>query len=255
MSEYNFKDLINSLKKVGLKKNDNIFIHSNIGLFGNMKGMNNKEKLVKSFYFAIKKILGNKGTITVPSFSYSFFKKEIFYKNKSKSDMGIFAEYVRLRRDSIRSDDPNFSVSSIGFLSKFLTSDNINLETYSKNSFFEKFHSLNGKIMNFNFPGSTFIHYYEKKLGVKYRYEKSFSGINEGKKEKWKVFSKYLSKKETFHNPFPVTNLIKKRKIAKVSQLGKGEIVCITSNQLYRIIKSEIKKNRWLLTMNNKVKY
>ena len=230
MFDYSLKDLLYSLKKVGLRKKDNIFIHSNIGLFGRMKDGKNKEKILKLFYSAIKKILGSKGTITVPTFTYSFFKNENFYKNKSKSEMGILAEFIRSRKESLRSNDPNFSVSSIGNLSKFLTSNNNDCETYSNNSFFAKFHSLNGKIVTFNFPGSTFIHYYEKKLGIDYRYEKKISGINDGKKEKWSIFSKYLSKKKTFHNPHPITLLIKKENIAKTCNLGKGEISCISSN-------------------------
>ena len=254
MIYYNLGELIYSLKKVGLKKKDNIFVHSNIGLFGRMKGANSKEKIVKSFYSAIKNILGSKGTITVPSFSYSFFKKENFYKNKTKSDMGIFAEYIRLRKDSLRSNDPNFSVSSIGNLSEHLTSKNIDFTTYSNNSFFAKFHSLNGKIVTFNFPGTTFIHYYEKLLAINYRYEKKFHGINEGREESWSVFSKYLSKKKTFHNPHSITDLIKKRKIAKLCNLGKGEITCISSNDYYKTIETEISRNKWLLTMNNKIK-
>lgn len=255
MFDYSIRDILYSLKKIGLKKKDNIFIHSNIGLFGRMKGANNKERILQSFYSSIRKILGNNGTITVPTFTYSYFKKKKFYKNKSKSEMGIFAEFIRLKKESLRSNDPNFSVSSIGDLSKFLTVDNNDCETYSDNSFFAKFHSLNGKIVTFNFPGSTFIHYYEKKLGINYRYEKKINGINDDREEKWSVFSKYLSNKKTFHNPYPITLLIKKKNIAKTCNLGRGEITCISSNDYFKTIKSEISKNKWLLTTNNKTKY
>ena len=80
-------------------------------------------------------------------------------------------------------------------------------------------------------------------------------GINDDREEKWSVFSKYLSNKKTFHNPYPITLLIKKKNIAKTCNLGRGEITCISSNDYFKTIKSEISKNKWLLTTNNKTKY
>lgn len=254
MNDYDLNDLSNALINIGLKKNDNIFVHANLGFFGKLKGISNKNRLAETYYKEIKQIIGKNGNITVPTFTYSFFKNKPFFKNKSESKMGIFAEYVRMRKDSIRSEDPNFSVSSVGPLKSILTNENKDFDTYSQNSFFSKFHSMNGKILNLNFPGSTIIHYYEKRLKVKYRFDKKFYGVNDGKKECWTIFSKYLGKKHTYHNPFPVTKLIRKR--SKFHQvLGKGEMLYISSIDFYNIIKKEMLKNKWLLTLKNKKKY
>ena len=168
--------------------------------------------------------------------------------------MGIFSEHIRKKREAIRSNDPNFSISCIGPLSEKLRY-NVDYNSYSEKSFFSLFHKINGKILNFNFPGSTIIHYYEKLLKVNYRFNKKFSGHNEGKYEQWIAFSKYLNNKNTYHNPFPITKLIEKSKVAKVAYLGKGKILCITSRRFYNCIKKEIRVNKFLLTLGNKKKY
>lgn len=251
MFDYNEKDLKLALKKVGLKKNDNIFCHSNLGFFGKLQNVDSKKKLCELFYKNIIDIIGKKGNLIVPTFTYSFFKGKIFNVNTSISEMGIFSEWIRKQKQSKRSKDPNFSISCVGPDKDYFT--NIyEKETYSDNNFFGKFHKKNGKIINLNFPGSTIIHYYEKKLGVKYRFDKKFNGINFTKKETWIVFSKKISNKNTYHNPFPITQYIKNKKIANFTNLGKGEILSISSNKFYNSIKKILIKKPNYLTKKNK---
>ena len=47
MIDYKSKDLNLALRKIGLKKDDNIFCHSNLGFFGRMKDINNKKLRVR----------------------------------------------------------------------------------------------------------------------------------------------------------------------------------------------------------------
>ena len=96
MFDYDIKNLSKALKKVGIKKNDNLLVHSSLGLFGKLKGINKKKKLAQIFFKEIKKIIGKNGNIIVPTFTYSLFNNKTFIKNKSESNMGIFSEYVRL---------------------------------------------------------------------------------------------------------------------------------------------------------------
>ena len=251
MTDYNENNIYLALKKVGLKKNDNIFCHSNLGFFGKLKGINDKNQLCKVFLKNIFKIIGKNGNLIVPTFSYSFFKSEKYINNITKSEMGIFSEWIRKQKNSKRSNDPNFSISCIGPKKNYFT-ETIENNTYSDDNFFGKFHRANGKVLNFNFPGSTIIHYYENKLKIKYRYNKKFYGISGTKKTEWLVFSKKISDRNTYHNPFPITNYIKKKKIAKYTNLGKGEILCINSLSFYNTIKKVLTKNPYFLTLKYK---
>ena len=70
--------------------------------------------------------------------------------------------------------------------------------SYGEDSFFDRFYKVGGKICNFNNfdAGSTFVHYVERKLGVPYRFDKTFLGqISNGeklKKSKGTIFVRIL---------------------------------------------------------------
>ena len=243
MFDYSELDLKNKLVKLGIKKGDIVFCHSNIGFFGKMKNCKNKDQLCKTFFKIIFKIIGTKGTLIVPTFTYSFFKKEKYNLN-SASSMGIFSEWVRKKKSALRTNDPNFSVSIIGN-KKIFFSKTCNNNTYDKNSFFGKFHKLNGKILNFNFPGSTILHYYEKIIKVDYRFEKKFHGIvSPNKKEIWTVYSRYLRNNKNIHNPFKLMQRLRIKRKKNFVNLGKGEIFAIKSQELFKFVKQNLKKNK-----------
>ena len=244
MSEYSKKKIKECFLKLNLKKGDIVFCHSNIGYFGKIINIQNKDQLCELFYNELLNVIGKEGTLIVPTFTYSFFNKENFTISKP-SKMGIFSEWVRKKRNSSRSLDPNFSVSAIGPLKEYFI-ENTKKETYDLNSFFGKFHSSNGKILNFNFPGSTIIHYYEKMLKVNYRFEKKFYGKVNGKKEIWSVFSRYL-KKDFIHNPFKLMRLLREKKSNTFFPLGKGEVFALNSKSMFKFIEKKILKNKNLL--------
>ena len=108
------KDLNLALRKIGLKKDDNIFCHSNLGFFGRMKDINNKNELCKIFYKNIFEIIGVKGNLIVPTFSYSYFKNENYIINSQSQIWVFFLNGLEKNKKSVRSNDPNFSISCIG---------------------------------------------------------------------------------------------------------------------------------------------
>ena len=243
--DYNSKDICSALKKANIKKGDTIFCHSNLGFFGKPYGIKNSVSLCRLFFKSFMSVIGSSGTLIVPTFTYSFFKKKNFEVN-TKSEMGIFSEYVRNLKNSKRSMDPNFSVSIYGKNKKYF-SNIVNNNTYLDESFFGKFHKKNGKIVALNFLGSTIIHYYERKLKVSYRFDKKFYGTIDGKKKSWIVFSRYLNKKY-IHDPLPITEVLRNKKYFFRSKLGKGEITCIKSKNFFKTIKDSLKKNKYILT-------
>tara|TARA_B100000214_G_C23908274_1_gene599966 strand:- start:300 stop:1052 length:753 start_codon:yes stop_codon:yes gene_type:complete len=249
--DYNSKNICLALKKANIKKGDIILCHSNLGFFGKPKGIKNPNSLCRLFFKSFMNVLGEDGTLIVPTFSYSFFKKEKFIVN-TKSEMGIFSEYVRNLTKSKRSMDPNFSVSVYGKNKEYFC-DTILNNTYDDESFFGKFHKKNGKIVTLNFLGSTILHYYERKLKVPYRFDKKFFGTVNGKKEIWVVFSRYLNKKFV-HDPLPITKILRKKKYFFRSRLGKGEITSISSENFYRTVKNSLKNNKYILTEHHKHK-
>lgn len=245
--DYSYNEIIGSLKKVGLKKGDKIFVHSNLGFFGKLRYAINPSDYYLQFKKAIFEIIGYEGTLIVPTFSYSFMNNEVFDIKKTPSVCGIFSEMVRKDEDSKRSDDPNFSISVIGNESEFFI-ENLPRHSFGNDSFWERFYKKNGKICNFNFDsGSTFFHYVEKILDVSYRYDKKFSGTslknNENVNETWIHFVFDHSKKNHWPNFEKFSLIAKKLKKTKIADLGKGQVTCIRTKEMTELIKKQLKIN------------
>ena len=248
MNDYSKKDIINSLKKVGLKKGDNIFIHSNIGFFGKLENAKTKEEHWRIFKDAIFEVITKNGTVIVPTFSYSFCWNKIFDKVETPGTTGMFSELVRTDPDSKRSDDANFSVAALGQNSEFFTK-NLSHESFGKDSFWERFVIKNGIICNFNvgLQYNTFIHYIEKLAKVPYRFDKKFDGTYKKNGEIKKDFYIHYVRNLDDPNSLPdLTELITKSEelnYLKEVNLGRGTISCITAKDTMEIILKEINTN------------
>lgn len=250
--DYSKEDIISTLKHVGITNGDNIFIHSNLGFFGILKNANNKEDYWKIFKDAIFNVIGNEGTLIVPTFSYSFCLNQDFDLNNTPSKVGLLTELVRNDPESLRSEDANFSISAIGKNAKYFT-DQASVHSFGQNSFWERLIKMNGKICCFNVGllYNTFIHYAEKLFGVSYRFDKTFHGkfIN-GSRIENRSYTHYA---RDLSNPKTLPDLKKLSKIAYDlnkgidAKLGKGQISCISAKDVLVIIEKEIKKDPYFL--------
>jgi aminoglycoside 3-N-acetyltransferase len=243
--DYTEADIITSLKNVGIKSGDNVFIHSNLGFFGSLFGARNKYDYYLTFKNAIQTVIGDLGTFIVPTFSYSFFNSEIYDKSNTKSVCGAFSEFVRDDSSSIRSNDANFSICAIGYNKKYFALNSPE-HSFGDNSFWDKLYKNKGKICNFNFDsGSTFIHYVERCLNVPYRYDKKFEGYSRNgtqlDKEKYYHFVSDLDDNRVRPNFTKFDLKAKEMGLSVTSNLGKGQIVCISAVDTFDLIKSELK--------------
>jgi len=164
------------------------------------------------------------------------------------SDSGVFSEFIRKDPLSKRSEDGIHSIAAIGKNAIHFT-ENAPEYSFGKNSFWEKFMKLNGKICRFNLNAdfNTFIHYVEKNLEVKYRWDKKFNGtaIINGKELK-KVnyhFVRDLSDSRTIPDLSKLESKMKEHGLINVENLGRGKILCVNSKDVFKIIKNEINKN------------
>jgi len=126
----------------------------------------------------IEDYLGPKGTLILPTFTYSFTKNEIFDVLGTPSTVGMITEVFRLRKNTKRSMDPIFSVACSGWDSNWYALSDSE-ECFGKDSVFGRLHQKNGWLVGFGCPFDriTFTHYAEKNENVDYRYDKEFSGI------------------------------------------------------------------------------
>ncbi|MCR4941682.1 MAG: AAC(3) family N-acetyltransferase [Campylobacter sp.] len=170
LSEEEFK---NTLNELGIKKGDNICLHSALYNLG-LPVIQHKAYLQKLCEILMQHI-GEEGSIAMPSFTYSFCNNEIFNVQKSFSKMGTLNEFFR-KNYAKRTLDPNFSYSVWGAKSQYLL-DADSTETFGKDGIFARLKNIDAKMLDIGQTFSwTFMHYAEKMANVPYRYDKKFTG-------------------------------------------------------------------------------
>jgi aminoglycoside 3-N-acetyltransferase len=256
--DFNKSDIISKLKEISICKDNTIFIQSNLGFFGKLKDGNDSDTMCKIFKDAIFEVIGSNGTLVVPTFSYSFCNNQVYDKERTPSiDCGIFSEFIRLDSESMRSDDANFSIAVIGKNAKNITSNSPE-HSFGKNSFWDKFLSLDGILCRFNLHPNymSIIHFVEKSCMVRYRWDKSFEGksIINGREENKKFFHfvRDLNKNEHSSDLSKLQNLCIKQGIMKLTDLGRGEIYSVRARDYVNLAKQEIEKNDLFLIKGKK---
>ena len=74
------KDIVDKLRKIGLKQADHIIIHSSLSSFGKVAGG------ADSVIDALIEVVGKEGTVIVPTFGDN---QEAYDPNKSETDIGL----------------------------------------------------------------------------------------------------------------------------------------------------------------------
>ena len=251
MSQKNLNNKLNILfKNLKIKKDDKIFLHSNIA--GLLQYTNsNKENGCKIFLDFLKKYIGDKGVIIVPTYNYQFTKQKNFNVKSSPSEVGFFSNYLLKKNWKKRSLDPVFSHIIFGQLIEY-NNKRINTEAFGEDSIFNILKKNNFKIICFccSTDRITFIHYIEYLLKVPYRYIKKFKGHVVNLKKKKLVNYKYnVGKKKIDYSlkEKNINKLINKKNFIK-KYFGKFECYSVTCDYLYKKLHKSIKKeNKFLI--------
>ena len=178
-------------------------------------------------------MIGKKGTIILPSFTYSWGKTKntdkIFDLKKTKCSTGIFPEYVRNNMKIVRTNDPMFSFLIYGKdKNKFAKIDN---NSFGKNSLFEKINNEKTKLISFglNKFDPTFVHYVEQYFNdnlKKIDYRKSFKLkgfykiLKKNIKGDFNCFLKVKNSKYTYSENNIKKVLLKKKKLISLNILN-----------------------------------
>ena len=173
---YTKSQLVTAINNLGIDQGDFLFCHSNVGFLGFPEEADSKKGALKIIFDSIFEVIGEEGSLVVPTYTYSFGKGEVFDPQNSISNCGMFSEFIRCSKDSIRSIDPSVSVAAVGANAESLLKA-LPTNAYSDDGLFARLLKNNFKIFNINFDaGSTFLHYVERLNRVPYRYDKTFCG-------------------------------------------------------------------------------
>jgi aminoglycoside 3-N-acetyltransferase len=171
------------LRQLGIGRGDTVLLHSSI-INLDWRSAGGMEKLVQNIYDDFLNVIGDEGTLIVPTFSFDFTNNSpngYWSLDSSESDMGVLTEYVRQKDESERTVHPFYSFCIVGNNSEEIGRIH-SVDTFSREYVFGYLHENNYKIMilgtDYN-NAMTFFHYVEQDNGldINYRYKKKFRGL------------------------------------------------------------------------------
>tara|TARA_B100001121_G_C18698551_1_gene626195 strand:+ start:1252 stop:2031 length:780 start_codon:yes stop_codon:yes gene_type:complete len=235
---YTFKDIINSLRKVGIKNGDVVYLSGDLSLLGNFI---NKKKILKSFHNAIISVIGKNGTICFPTHTFSIIpNKKLFDLKTTPSETGVLTEYLRKIKGSVRQYHPYSSTTCLGKYANLICKNNTK-NVYGPKSPFARMIKLNTKIVNFGLEPrfcSSSVHHSEYMSNVPYRYNKVFfQEVKIGKKTKSDKFYMYVINENLKNikrdkNIKIFNHFLKRNKIQK-TKLGRGYLYSYDLKKFY----------------------
>lgn len=247
--EYLIEDIINAIKKAGIKKGDSIFVHSDLKSFGKLNNKITRDEYVGSFFKALLEVVGKNGNIIMPTFSYSICKKEIFDPETTPSTVGILTEYFRKLKNVKRSKDAIFSVAAFGPDKDYFV--DVGTNCFGEKSIFEKLYHKNVKMV---FLGETFdityMHFIEQRYGVPYRFIKKFKGeIKLGNELKEFIFDYNVRPldKNINYNLEGIAFFLESKGVLKKAELGNSKIRVVNAVDAFNEIIKGLKDNIYLL--------
>jgi len=166
-------DINKHLKNFGLRESDTIMIHGDAGVAAQYIFEDCSDQISEFISHLFDYF--HKGTVIVPTYTYSSTKGELFDQSQTSSEIGQFSETFRKMKGVIRSCHPIFSISCFGNQAEYFT-DSKNTDCFGKDTFFDKLYKNNVKILALgcNLDRVTFVHFIEQHLNVPYRYFKNF---------------------------------------------------------------------------------
>lgn len=166
-----------ALNEVGCGAGDLLLVHADMGICW-PEGAKSRQKALEGHYRAIRKVLGEAGTIMVPCFHTDFCKGVDYNLAETKSQLvGSFGDYLRGLPGCHRSKHPIFNFACIGPLAENITAP-MDYSAFGPGSIFERALREDGKILFYGAPFQTctFAHHVEQVYGVPYRFVKPFWG-------------------------------------------------------------------------------
>lgn len=192
------QDLVNGFKKIGLEKSMNLMVHSSLSKIGWVIGGAN------AVITALFEIIGNKGTIVMPSATPDCLHPEdwdkkinpdwipkiienlpVFELNTTPTTMGAVPEAFRNWPNTVRSNHPISSVCANGKIAEEIVEHHRLEISEGINTPYEKLYknSFNILLLGVGFNRCTMLHFAESKSDHKRITYSRYPIVKNGKKE------------------------------------------------------------------------
>lgn len=189
MSGLQLNDFVDAFRSCGIARGDALMLHCDAMVLAQMPPMPKTERF-DVFFRALDEVLGDGGTLILPTFTYSFTKGEPFSPADTPSTVGPLTEHFRRMPGALRSRDPLFSVAARGRLAQVFASAGTD-DCFGPASAFAILEDRDAWLgcLGCSLDRITFTHYVEQKMHVDYRYPKIFEGktVENGSERKTSV--------------------------------------------------------------------
>jgi aminopeptidase-like protein/aminoglycoside N3'-acetyltransferase len=248
-------DIVNGLQESGLCRGDLVYLQIADAAFRAMDSSLAELDLCELLLNAIIEVIGQEGTLFVPTFSLSFARSEVFDPERTPAFAGEwntsvgFSEYIRRQPDAVRSADPNFSVCGLGPQADRMLGG-LPATTYGPDCFYERLMRATGKICCIGgVQHISFLHYAEETFGVPYRYKKLFTGSIERKSETHKqgwISSVPIQAENGVTDGTRVASIAMQEGRLRIAAGCACEIATIACESFYELLGREITKDPWI---------
>ena len=239
-----------TLEKVGVEAGDIVLVHLDATAIRTLSRLSWKDvfNLLKQCFL---NVLGENGTLVVPTFNWDFCKGKAYIHEKTRSQVGMFTNYILFDHSSVRSFHPIYSFAAIGNF-KFDILNDVPASSFGNDSVFYRLHQASAKIVLFNFElGSTFVHYVEQKHGVDYRYSKYFTGKafrNNIEYEKtYEMYVRYLDREVKVNFNKLHEYLISINKMSKMHVNNRLFVSQFSCDDVYKAVMQKLDKDPYFL--------
>jgi aminoglycoside 3-N-acetyltransferase len=247
---YTRDDLLSAIRRAGIVAGDVVSLQVSLGRLGMPEGTTTMHGISSLVFSAFFEVLGDRGTLIVPTYTYSIGRGEPFEVENTPSSIGEFTEIFRRLPDVIRSRDPMLSSAGIGPKAGRILRD-ISRSCYGEGSTFAHIREVNAKIctLGIGLHWATFRHHIEEAAGVPFRFKKKFVGlIREGGVESWESWIYFASHLQEICEPngVPLEKKAREAGLVNVERVGRGELMCIDAQTYFEYGLCELRNNPWL---------
>lgn len=243
------KTLFKHLKKLEIKKNDNLVVHADLTKFG-IFNKNLPKYLISNFL----KLIGSGGSLIMPSYDLNSDEDYIYEIKKltKKTNISLLTKVLFEEYNVIKSKSLLHSHIGLGKNIKFLKKTPINL-SFGKKSDFNYFYKNNFKLILLGCSpqqGATYLHHIEAVFGVPYRkWVKSKKKLLSKGKKRTILYNYYARKGKKYKtNLNSFFKILKKNKLKmKEAKLKYGSSISISIKNLHKISLKMLKKNPYLI--------
>jgi len=195
MKSYSIEDVSCALEKARVKKGDLVFLSMRVFSIGRLEGYNSREAFNKAYLDAIFDIIGEKGTLVVPTYSQQIGRFGLPYIHEETPTLtGVFSEFIRTCPGAVRSFHPVFSLTALGYHAQEICGE-VGTSGFGAQSAYDHLfkHGGHSICLGFTYESGHIVtgaHYIECSYSVPYYYNKVLkSKVYKGGQQSNKIFT------------------------------------------------------------------